>query len=104
MRKITMEAMDEIAQNTAYERQYRNILSEVRDKFPEFKFLEDYQLEVLIKLYEEHIKSIFHIWNPAYYVIGSMLLLSSFMFVNAVNLQSPQPEFLGLTIQELIDA
>ena len=82
-----------------YERQYHSILNDIRDKYPEFKFLEDYQLELVIELYDEHIKSIFHIWNPAYYVIGSMLLLSSFMFVNAVNLQIPQPEYLGLTLQ-----
>ena len=82
-----------------YERQYHSILNDIRDKYPEFKFLEDYQLELVIELYDEHIKSIFHIWNPAYYVIGAMLLLSSLMFVNAVNLQIPNPEYLGLTLQ-----
>ena len=64
-------------------------MNDIRIKFLEFKFLEDHQLEVLIKLYDEHSKTIFYIWNPAYYVIGSMMLLSSFMFVNAVNLQNP---------------
>ena len=33
-----------------------------------------------------------------------MMLLTSFMFVNAVNLPSPDPEFLGLTVQEMIEA
>ena len=32
-----------------------------------------------------------------------MMLITSLMFANAVNLQNPQPEYLGLTLQELID-
>ena len=33
-----------------------------------------------------------------------MMLLTSFMFVNAVNLSSPEPELLGLNFQEMIEA
>ena len=82
------------------EKKYSNMLSDLKEKFPEFKILENSQLEMVIKLYDDHMNTRFYINNPAYHVIGSMLLLSSFMFTNSLKLESPSVDYLGFSPAE----
>ena len=72
-------------------------MTEIKEKFPEFKTLDNTELEIVLKLYEDHFNTPFIISNPAYYVSGAMILLVSFMFVNAQSLSNPKIEQIGLT-------
>ena len=76
---------------------YQSLMSEIKDKFPEFKNLDNTELEIVLKLYDDHLNSPFIISNPAYYVSGAMILLVSFMFVNAQSLKDPHIDHIGLT-------
>ena len=71
-------------------------MTEIKEKFPEFKTLDNVELELILKLYEEHLNSPFIISNPAYYVSGALILLVSFMFVNAQSLTEPKIDEIGL--------
>ena len=62
---------------------YLNLMSDIKEKFPEFRALENNELELVLKLYDDHLNMPFTISNPAYYVSGALVLLVSFMFVNA---------------------
>ena len=76
-------------------------MSEVRDKFPEFRALENNELELVLKIYNETLDATFCISNPSYYVSGALLLLVSFMFVNAQRLENPLTELLGYPEEEI---
>ena len=58
-------------------------MNDIKDKFPEFRTLENNELELVLKLYDEHMNTPVNICNPAYYVSGALILFSSFMFFNA---------------------
>jgi len=75
-------------------------MTDIKDKFPEFRALENNELELVLKLYEDHLGIPFSIANPSYYVSGALVLLVSFMFVNAQRLQTPRTELLGLSETE----
>ena len=59
------------------------MMTEIREKFPEFKTLDNNELELMLKLYEDHFNTPFIISNPAYYVNGSLMLLVCTLFVNS---------------------
>lgn len=61
-------------------------MSDIKEKFPEFRTLENNELELLLKLCDDAYNTPFIIANPAYYVSGALVLLVSFMFVNAQKL------------------
>ena len=63
--------------------QYLNLMADIKEKYPEFRQLENNELELVLKLYDDHFTSTFTIANPSYYVSGALVLLVSFMFVNA---------------------
>ena len=65
-------------------------MSDIKEKFPEFRALENNELELVLKLYDDHLNTPFTIANPSYYVSGALVLLVSFMFVNAQRLQNPK--------------
>ena len=71
-------------------------MNDIREKFPEFRTLENNELELILKLYDEHMNTTFKISNPAYYVSGALILLSSFMFFNSQNAKNPKIENMGL--------
>ena len=78
-----------------------SLMSDIKDKFPEFRPLENNELELVLKLYDDHMNIPFTIANPSYYVSGALVLLVSFMFVNAQQLQNPKTELLGLAESEI---
>ena len=61
-------------------------MTDIKDKFPEFRVLENNELELVLRLYDETLNTPFTISNPSYYVSGALVLLVSFMFVNAQQL------------------
>lgn len=83
-----------------YSDQYLRHMNDIKEKFPEFRSLENNELELVLKLYDEHMNTPFKICNPAYYVSGALILLSSFMFFNAQKVQNPKIENLGLLASE----
>ena len=70
-------------------------MADIRDKHPEFKPLTNNELEMVLKMYDEHLKTPFNISNPSYYVSGAMMLLVCFLFVNAQKLKRPRLDHLG---------
>ena len=71
-------------------------MDDIRDKFPEFKALCNSELELVLKLYNDHFNTPFTISNASHYVSGVMILVVCFMFVNAQKLQTPLLDRLGL--------
>ena len=70
-------------------------MADIRDKYPEFKPLTNNELELVLKMYDEHLKTPFTISNPSYYVSGAMVLLVCFMFVNGQKLSNTRLDLLG---------
>ena len=68
-------------------------MSDIKDKFPEFRALENNELELVLKLYDDHLTIPFTIANPSYYVSGALVLLVSFMFVTT---STPQSEYINM--------
>lgn len=58
-------------------------MADIKERYPEFRPLENNELELVLKLYDDHFNTPFTIANPSYYVSGALVLLVSFMFVNA---------------------
>lgn len=59
------------------------MVAEIKEKFPEFKTLGTAELELVLKLYEDHLAAPFAIANPAYYTAGTLTLVVCTLFVNA---------------------
>jgi len=57
--------------------QYVNIMSEVKEKFSEFRTLNNNELELVLQLYEAHFSMPHVISNSAYYVSGALIVLVS---------------------------
>lgn len=68
---------------------YFNIMSEIKERFPEFRTLNNNELELVLKLYDAHLVTPMIIQNASYYVSGALMVLLSFMFTNAQNLKGP---------------
>lgn len=75
---------------------YANMMTEIKDRFPEFRTLNNNELELVLRLYEQHLQTPFQISNPAYYVAGALLVLVSMMFVNSQNLRMPNLQEVGM--------
>lgn len=62
------------------------MMAEIKEKFPEFKTLDNMELELVLKLYEDHLSTPFAIANPAYYTAGTLTLMVCTLFVNSQHL------------------
>ena len=62
---------------------YANIMSDIKDRFPEFRNLNNNELELVLRLYTQHLSTPMQICSPAYYVTGALIVLVSMLFVNS---------------------
>ena len=80
--------------------QYMTTMQGVRDKFNEFKNLDNNELELVLQLYETHLSTPHQISNSAYYVSGALIVLVSIQFVNAQNFSGYDTSHFGLTPEQ----
>jgi len=75
-------------------------MQEIKEKFSEFRTLENNELEVVLKLYETHFNTPHLISNSAYYVSGALIVLVSIQFINAQNFSGYDTSHFGLTPEQ----
>ena len=80
--------------------QYHNIMQEIKEKFSEFRTLDNNELELVLHLYDSHFSTPHQISNSAYYVSGALIVLVSFMFINAQNFRGYDTSQFGLTPEQ----
>ena len=66
----------EISDNTATT-QYMNTMQEIKERFQEFRTLDNNELELILHLYDFHFSTPHQISNSAYYVSGALIVLVS---------------------------
>ena len=62
---------------------YANMMTEIKDRFPEFRNLNNNELELVLRIYTQHLSTPMQICSPAYYVTGALIVLVSMLFVNS---------------------
>jgi hypothetical protein len=77
--------------------QYANVMQDIRKNFSEFRTLDDSELELVLKLYDNHFSTPHQISNSAYYVSGALIVLVSIQFINAQNFSGYDTSHFGLT-------
>jgi len=72
-------------------------MGEIREKFAEFRNLDNNELEIVLQLYDSHFNTPHSISNSAYYVSGALIVLVSVQFINAQNFSGYNSSHFGLT-------
>lgn len=72
-------------------------MSDIKEKFAEFRNLDNNELEIVLQLYESHFNTPHCISNSAYYVTGALIVLVSVQFINAQNFSGYNSSHFGLT-------
>ena len=57
--------------------QYVNVMQDIKERFNEFRALDNNELELVLKLYDSHFRTPHQISNSAYYVSGALIVLVS---------------------------
>ena len=52
-------------------------MQEIKERFAEFRTLDNNELELVLHLYENHFSETHNISNSAYYVSGALIVLVS---------------------------
>ena len=71
---------------SALQNSYELQMGEIREQFPEYRFADNNELELILQMYEEHMNQPFQTNNPAFYVSGTIIFLVSSLFYNAAQL------------------
>ena len=53
------------------------MMQDIRERFGEFRNLDDNELELILQLYDSHFSTPHQISNSAYYVSGALIVLVS---------------------------
>lgn len=85
-----------ITANTA-NTQYQNVMQDIKERFSEFRTLDNNELELILHLYDSHFSTPHQISNSAYYVSGALIVLVSIQFINAQNFSGYDTSHFGLT-------
>jgi len=72
-------------------------MQDIRERFNEFRSLDDNELELVLQLYDTHMSKPQVISNFAYYVTGALIVLVSMQFINAQNFSGYDTSHFGLT-------
>ena len=75
-------------------------MQEVKERFSEFRTLDNNELELVLHLYDGHFSQPHQISNSAYYVSGALIVLVSIQFINAQNFSGYGTSYFGLTPDE----
>lgn len=75
-------------------------MQEIKDRFNEFRTLDNNELELILHLYENHFSTPHKISNSAYYVSGALIVLVSIQFINAQNFSGYDTSHFGLTPEQ----
>ena len=80
--------------------QYVNVMQEIKERFSEFRTLDNNELELILRLYDSHFSTPHQISNSAYYVSGALIVLVSIQFINAQNFSGYDTSHFGLTPEQ----
>ena len=72
-------------------------MQEIKERFIEFRTLDNNELELVLQLYDGHFNTPHQISNSAYYVSGALIVLVSIQFINAQNFSGYDTSHFGLT-------